>query len=216
MPVVDRPVSAPQRDDDGTAAAQLATASSPDSDVGVGVAAARALEGCHPLADVDDPTTEELHPTGGPFPVPATDRPSPAPPAPVVGFHRLAPRRAQRVVPWAMMLIAVVQLLLGVDGPFPQPWWSLLWSLSLAMSIAQLIALHRTGTEVTPTGFCVRSGIARRRSLAWTQVVVLELPQDREATCTASLLGGERVDLPGVSCEVGQALVDAHVVRGSS
>jgi len=145
--------------------------------------------------------------------MPQADRPSPTVPAAAVGFHHHPPSTAQRVIPWVQVVIAVLQLGLGIDGPFPQPWWSLLWSLTLAMAIVQLVAVRRIGTEVGPAGLRVRNGVTHGRWVAWAQVSELRAPPRFEQSWTARLVGGRRLVLRGLPGEVAQALIDATVVR---
>lgn len=143
-----------------------------------------------------------------------TVQPQPTPVAPpaAVGFRRRAPGKVQRVIPWSIAVIAIAQLGLGAGGSFSQPWWSLLWSLSLVLAIGQVVVARRTGTEVTATGLRVYNGLPGKR-WSWAQFAGLTLPGRFEGSCTAVLLDGRRIVLYGLPAEAGQTLVDAGAVR---
>jgi len=130
-------------------------------------------------------------------------------PSAAVGFHRRTPSKAQRVPPWVMSGVAVTQLILGSEGPFAQPWWSLLWLAFLASAVLQAVSLRRTGTEVSPTGLRVHSGLRQGRWVPWAQVSQVEAPKPFEQTWTASLVTGRRLTLHGSPAGAARALLDA-------
>lgn len=102
--------------------------------------------------------------------------------------------------------IAVVQLALGIDGPFSQPWWTLLWLVFLASAGLRAASLRRTGTEVSPTGLRVRTGVRRGRWVPWAQVAALEAPRPYEETWTALVVTGRRLPLHGLPADAARAL----------
>ena len=137
-------------------------------------------------------------------------------PSAVVGFHRLTPSKAQRVLPWVMSGIAVTQLALGIEGPFAQPWWSLLWLTFLASAVLQAVSLRRMGTEVSPTGLRVHTGLRQGRWVPWAQVSQVKAPKPFEQTWTASLVTGRRLALHGLPAAAAQALLDSALAGPGS
>jgi hypothetical protein len=119
-------------------------------------------------------------------------------------------------MPWVMSGIAAVQLVIGIEGPFPQPWWSLLWLAFLTSAVLQAVSLRRTGTEVSPTGLRVHTGLRQGRWVPWAQVSELEAPKPFEQTWTASLVNGRRLTLHGLPVQAAQALADSALVGTGS
>jgi len=112
--------------------------------------------------------------------------------------------------------IAVTQLALGIEGPFAQPWWSLLWLTFLASAVLQAGSLRRMGTEVSPTGLRVHTGLRQGRWVPWAQVSQVKAPKPFEQTWTASLVTGRRLTLHGLPAAAAQALLNSALAGPGS